>query len=427
PEELSVELSIPVFLKEVLKKAFAEGRGVLSLPESLQFLDAYKIPIVETVVARTSDEAEIAASKLGYPVVMKALSPQIIHKSQAEGVVLNVWSSTEVKKFFDELAEKVKKYVPEAEFQGVAIQPMLRKKGYELLVGARKDPQFGAVIVFGSGGIAAELVRDVSIGFPPLNQVLARRLIERTAVYKHLASMNYPLNMRLEEILVKFSQLVIDFPEIKEMDINPIIFDGNDAVAVDTRIAIDTERIMRGTQPHEHLVIAPYPKKYVAEWTLKDGTPVILRPVKPEDEALLNELFSTLSEETMRFRFFNIFKDMSHEALTRHCNLDYDREIAIVAETQKDKRMLLGVVCLILEPNLKTGEFAVVVADQWQGRGLGSKLMDSIIEIGKDMNLKTVYGYVFAANSRMLDMCTNKGFKMQPVDEEITKITLDLS
>jgi len=426
PEELPVELSVPTFLKEILRRAFKEGRKVLSHAESLLFLEAYRIPTIKTLVAKTSDEAEAAASELGYPVVMKALSPQITHKSKAAGVILNVWSPTEVRMFFNELAERVKDYSSEAEFQGVIVQPMIRKRGYELLIGSKKDLQFGSVIAFGTGGVATELLQDVSIGLPPLNQVLARRLIEQTKIHKVSEASEYRLNVKLlEEILANFSQLVIDFPEIREIEINPLIVDESSAVAVDARIAIDTERILQ-VQPYEHIVIAPYPRKYINQWTLKDGTSVVLRPIKPEDEMLLRELYVSLSEETMRFRFFQIFKDISHKTLTKYCNLDYDREIAIVAEMQKDQRRIIGVVLLTLEPGRKRGEFAVVVGDQWQGLGLGSRLIDCIIEIGRDIDLETIYGFVISNNSKMIHLCTKKGFKIEPLDKETTKVTLDL-
>jgi acetyltransferase len=427
PEELPVEVSIPRFLKEVLRRAFSNGQKVLGLPESLQFLFAYGIPTADTLVARSSDEAETIASNLGCPIVMKALSPQITHKSKVGGVVLNVWSPSEAKAFFDELAQKVRSYDSEAEFQGVAIQPMIRKGGCELLLGSKKDSQFGSVIVVGMGGVATELFKDVSVGFPPLNQVLARRLLERTAIYKRVTSSGTPLNIKvLEEILVKFSQLVVDFPEIEEIDVNPLIVDENNAVAVDARIVIDSDRILREVQPHEHLVIAPYPKKYVTQWKLKDGTTVVLRPIKPEDEVLFSQLFKSFSEETMRFRFFQIIKDVTHEMLTRYCNIDYDREMAIVAEIQEDKRRIIGAARLIVEPGRNCGEFAIVVGDQWQGQGLGSKLLDDIIEIGKDMKLETIYGFVIPDNVKMIHLCRKKGFKMEPAEEGITKAVLKL-
>ncbi|MFQ6067947.1 MAG: bifunctional acetate--CoA ligase family protein/GNAT family N-acetyltransferase [Candidatus Bathyarchaeia archaeon] len=426
PEELSIELSIPEFLREVLRKAFNEGRKVLTDPESKQFLQAYKIPTIKSLVAQTPKEAVKIASKIGYPVVMKALSPQITHKSQIQGVILDVRSEEEIEELFEKLVQRVKKH--KAEFEGVILQPMVKKKGYELLLGSKKDPQFGAVIVFGIGGVAAELMKDVSTGFPPLNQVLARRLMEKTAIYKLIESEDHHVNLKLlEEILVKFSQLVIDFPEIKEIDINPLIVDKNDAVAVDTRIVVDEERILAEVQLHEHLVIIPYPKKYTTQWKLKNGIPVVLRPIRPEDEKLLHELFQSFSEETMRFRFFQVIREMSHDTLTRYCNIDYNREIAIVAERKKGKkRKIIGVARLILQPGRKSGEFAVVVGDQWQGLGLGSKLVDYIIEIGKDMELENICGDIMSRNLKMFRLCTKKGFKMVPIDEEMMKATLDL-
>ncbi|MFP3985724.1 MAG: bifunctional acetate--CoA ligase family protein/GNAT family N-acetyltransferase [Candidatus Bathyarchaeia archaeon] len=430
PEELSVELSIPIFLREVMRKAFSEGRSTLTELESTQFLQAYKIPTVKSRVAKTPKEAVEVASKIGYPVVMKAFSPQIIHKSQAEGVILDVRSEGEVEKLFEELAQKIRKSELNAEFEGVILQPMIKsRKKYEALIGSKKDPYFGSVILFGAGGVAAELIKDVNIGFPPLNQVLARRLMEKTAIYKLLSDPSRPHNnlKLLEEILVKFSQLVTDFPEIKEIDINPLIVDEQDAIAVDTRIVVDPERILAEVQPHEHLIIAPYPKKYIAHWKLKDETPIVLRPIKPEDENLLCELFESLSEETMRFRFFQIIREMSHETLTRYCNIDYNREIAIIAEKREGKKKkIIGVVRIILHPGRKHGEFAAVVGDKWQGQGLGTKLLDCIIETAEDMGLESIGGDVMSENQKMLYLCTKKGFKMTPIDEEVTKATLDL-
>jgi acetyltransferase len=427
PEEFSIGLSDPTSLKELLRSASREGRTVLDPLECLHFLKAYKIPTTKTLIAKDSKEAVVAASKLGYPVVLKALSPQITHKSEVEGVVLNVWSPEQVEACFSDLAERVEKCRPEAEFEGAIIQPMIQKKKCEILIGSKKDPHFGSVIVFGTGGNSAELVKDASIGFPPLNQVLARRLMEKTAVFKILESMECPASARLEEILVRSSQLVMHFPEIREMDINPVIVNEGGAVAVDARIIIDKEIVAQALLPSEHIVIAPYPNKYITHRKLKDGRSVVLRPIKPEDEALLSGLFQSLSEETMRFRFFQVIKDMPHEALVRYCNVDYDREIAIVAEMKKGKRRVIGVTRLILEPGGKCGEFAVVVGDEWQRLGLGSKLVDYIIEIGKDMGLETIGGDVLSRNFKMIRLCTNKGFKMEPVDEDTVKAVLKLS
>jgi acetyltransferase len=428
PEELPVEFSIPKFLKQVLTRAHSHGQTILNLHESLQFLFAYSIPTVNTLVVRTPEEAEAVASELRCPVVMKALSPQMTHKSKAGGVILNVWSPSEARIFFDELAAKIRKIDPQTEFPSVAMQPMIRKRGYELLIGSKKDPQFGSVIVFGAGGTATEICNDISVGFPPLNRVLARRLIEKTAIYKQAITSEGSFNTKvLEETLVKFSQIVIDFPEIKEIEINPLIVDENEALAVDARIVIDPERILKEAHPHEHLAIAPYPAKYVRQWQLKDETPVTLRPIKPEDETLFQELFKSFSEETMRFRFFQIIKDVTHETLTRYCNIDYDREMAIVAETQQDKRRIIGAVRLIIEPGRNCGEFAVVVGDKWQGHGLGSKLLDYIIEIGREAKLDEIYGFVISENVNMMNMCAKKGFVAESAEEGISKLVLKIS
>jgi acetyltransferase len=423
PEEFSLEPVNLASLKGLLKSVYCEGREILTLFESMRFLEVYKIPTVKTVLAQTAEEAELQSSKIGFPLVMKAVSPQISHKSKAEGVVLNICSVEQVPAFFDELAKRVKKYDAKAEFHGVALQPMVVKKGYELFIGSKRDAQFGSTVLFGLGGVNAELFRDISVGFPPLNQVLAKRVVEDTAIYKQASSVGLPLNLKLlEEVLVKFSQLILDFPEIKEVDMNPLIVDEASAVAVDARIVLDTEHMTRESAAHEHLVIAPYPSRYVAQWQLKDGTPVTLRPVKPEDEARFNELFKTLSPQTMRFRFFQIIKEMSHETLTRYCNLDYDREVAVVAELE-DKR-IIGVSRLILEPNGKSGEFAVLVGDCWQSQSLGSRLMKSIIEVAKGMKLSRIHGYVMAGNEKMLDLCRKLGFQIEPLDEETLKATM---
>jgi acetyltransferase len=427
PEELSVEQPDSTSLKGVLRQAFREGRPVLNLPESMRFLEAYKIPTVKTIVARTPKEASVAASKLGYPVALKALSPQISHKSKVGGVILNVCSPQETTTAFKEIANKVKNFRA-AEFHGVTVQPMIREKGHELIIGSKKDEQFGSTILFGTGGTATELFQDVSIGFPPLNQTLARRLIEDTTIYKYAASTGTPLNFGLiEEILAKFSQLVTDFPEIKEVDVNPLIATEKNAVAVDARIVIEWDMMMREVaEHHETQLIACYPKKYVAARQLKDGTRVFLHPVKPEDEKRFNEFLKSLSLESMRFRFFEIINEMSHEMLTRYCNLDYGREIAVVAELQEGSKPIIGAVRLILDPGRKSGEFAVLVGDKLQGLGLGSKLMDLLVEMGKDMRVDKIYGYVSANNYKMLQLCKKKGFKVEIFDEETTKASLFL-
>ena len=341
---------------------------------------------------------------------------------------MDLYKSIPSSKPFNELAERLKKFDEGAEFQGVILQPMILKKNYELLLGSKKDPQFGAVIAFGAGGTSAELTQDLSVGLPPLNQVFARRLIEGTRIYKIAQESPFRSSFQLlEEILVKFSQIVIDFPEIREMEINPLIVNENGVVAVDARIVIDPNAVLGETKPYEHLVISPYPKKYITRFTLKNGVEVTLRPIKPEDENLLRKFYCSLSEETIRPRFFQVFREVPRETLIRHCHLDYNREMAIIAEREREsERRIIGISMLTADPGRKSGEFAVVVGDQWQGLGLGSRLTDCIIEIGREMGLERIYAFISSDNSRMINLCTKKGFKFEKINGELVKAGLNI-
>jgi acetyltransferase len=425
PEELGVNQKPPQHLKEIISKAFSEKRQILSLPEAMQFITAYNIPFVKTLVAKTPSEAASLAAELIFPVAMKVLSPQITHKSKAEGVILNICFPEKIKYYFDEITKKVNNYNNTAELKGVIIQPMVQGE-FELIIGSKKDPQFGSVIVFGKGGTTTDQHKEVSIGLPPLNQILARRLIENKEIYNGITK-NTTLKTKLEGILTRLSDLIIDFPEIKELDINPLIIQKNEVIAVDARISLDSNFYKREVGPHEHLVIAPYPSQYISRWKLKDGTPVLLRPVKPEDEELFKKLFLLLSPETMRFRFFQIIKDISHETMTRYCNIDYDREIAIIAELSEKEKQIIGTVRLIVEPNKEKGEFAILVSDQWQGFGLGVKLVEYLHQLAEDMNLKQIYGYVIHDNYKMLKLMQKQMFKIERSDEDTYLVSLDTS
>jgi acetyltransferase len=280
------------------------------------------------------------------------------------------------------------------------------------------------------GGIGVEVFKDVSVGLPPLNRTLARRVIEETKVYQLLKGYRNmpPANLKLlEEIMVRFSQMLVDFPQIKEVDINPLFIDGKEALAIDARIAIDRERATRRFEPHEHLVISPYPKKYETFWKLRDGRTVLLRPIKPEDEPMWLEMFQRFSDESIRYRFFQIISETPHEVRVRYCNIDYDREIAIVAElTENGQRKILGVVRLNIEPNGKTGEIAFIVADPWQQLGLGGKMLDYMLEICKDRKLETVYGIMLPDNVRAINLMKKMGFTVQSEEDGAVKATLSL-
>jgi acetyltransferase len=381
-------------------------------------------------VAKNADEAAASASQIGYPVALKILSPQIVHKTEAGGVVLDINSETELRKAFDNVIQRAKEYNPEAEIHGVTVQPMIKKRGYEIILGAKTDPLFGPIILFGMGGVGVELFKDVAVGLPPLNQTLARRIMEETKVYQFLKGYRNlpPANIKLlEETMVRFSQILVDFPQLKEVDINPLFIDENEAFALDARIVIDKERVIAKLEPHEHLVITPYPKKYESLWRLRDGRPVILRPIKPEDEPLWLEMFQSFSEQSIRYRFFHMIKDTPHEVRVRYCNIDYDREMAIVAELNEGgRRKILGVVRLVIEPDGKTGEIAFIVADPWQGLGLGSKMVDYMIEICKDKKLETIYGIVLPDNYRAIDLMKRMGFTFESLSDGTMKGTLNL-
>ena len=431
PEELSVDVMAPKRpLMVILRDAVAENRELLTEAEAKRFLEYYNFPVVKTEIARTEDEAVRIAAQIGYPVVLKILSRQIIHKTDAGGVILDLNNEAEVREAFNRIIQRAKQYNPNAEILGVTVQKMIKKKGYEVIIGAKKDSLFGPVILFGMGGIGVELFKDFSLGLPPLNQTLVRRMMEETKVYQLLKGYRNvpPANIKLlEEILVLFSQLLVDFPQIKEVDINPLFINESEAYAFDARIVIDKQKVFEKFEPHEHLVITPYPKKYETLWRMRDGRQVLLRPIKPEDEPLWLEMFQNFSEESIRYRFFQIIKDTPHETRVRYCNIDYDREIAIVPElTENGKKKILGVVRVGIEPDGKKGEIAFIVADPWHGLGLGTKMVDYAIEICKDMKIETLYAIMLPDNQRAISLMKKMGFTMEYQEDGTVKGTLNL-
>ena len=418
PEEINLDQASPTRLKGVLRRAFSEGREILNLQESFQFIEAYKISTVKTLVAKTAEESMTCASQLGYPVTMKTLNPHRAHKSEIQSSAFDAFSPDQLRFHFNQLFDENNTSRKVDEFKGVAIQPKVLSASCRLFLGSKKDPQFGSIICLGTGGALVEKDRELSVGFPPLNQVLARQIMENTKALQYCkdACEGKFETGSIEEIMIKFSQLVVDFPEIRRIDINPIVVKDGKAFVVNAEIILDLTRFLRqGAEHPENLVIAPYPKKYITQRTLKNGVRVILRPIKPEDENRFNVLFKSLSVQSVRFRFFETIKEMSHDTLSRYCNLDYDREIAIVA--QLDDSQLIGVVRLILDAEAKRGEFAVMVSDSWHGLGLGSKLMDYIIEIGRDLKLETIYSDVSPENTKMLSLCSKKRFTAKSADE----------
>jgi acetyltransferase len=431
PEELPVDAAPPKRpIMVILRNAATEGREILTEDEVRRLLKYYNFPVVATAVATTADEAVASARQMSYPVVLKILSPEIIHKTEAGGVILDIHSEAEVRQAFSMIVQRAKAYNPNAQIIGVTVQPMIERKGYEVIIGGKTDPLFGPVILFGMGGVGVELFKDYSLGLPPLNTTLIRRMMEETKVYQLLKGYRNvpPANLKLlEETMLLFSQLLIDFPQIKEIDINPLLINEKEAFILDARIKLDKERVFRKFEPHEHMVISPYPKKYETLWTLKNGQEVLLRPIKPEDEPLWLEMFQSFSEESIRYRFFQTLKDTPHEVRVRYCNIDYDREMAIVAElTEKGRRRILGVGRLSIEPDGKTGELAFIIGDQWQGLGLGTKMVDYVTEIAKEMGVETVYAIMLPDNYRALNLTEKMGFKLEYLEDGTAKGTLNL-
>ena len=433
PEELPIEQSpIKHHLKVLVRRAASEGRVILTEEESKRFLTSYGIPVAETRGAFTIEEAVATAYAIGYPVVMKILSPQITHKTDVGGVALDIMSDDDLRDRYNKMMDNVRRLAPEAKILGVTIQKMVRTVDYELIIGCKKDRLFGSVILFGSGGVGVEVFADRAIGLPPLNQVLARRLMERTRIYKVLKEgfrNKKPADMPLlEGTLVKFSEMIVDFPEIRELDVNPLVYSENEVIALDARVIIDKEVALSKYDPHGHLVISPYPVKYVTGYVTEDGRTVVLRPIRPEDEPLWLEMFENFSEQTIMNRFFYLIRDTPHETRVRYCNIDYDREMAIVGEVvEAGRKKIVGVVRLVIEPRSKKGEFAVVVADLWQGLGIGSKMVDHIIGIAEDKGLEVVEGVVLARNTRMLELCRKMGFQLEKKSPEEVKVTLNLT
>ncbi|OEU45230.1 MAG: CoA-binding protein [Desulfobacterales bacterium S7086C20] len=401
----------------ILDKALKDQNTLLTEAESKALLKAYGIPVNHVVVASSPNEAVRLAQEIGYPVVMKIHSRDIVHKTDAHGVKLNLCGENDVKDAFSSIMASAHAYDPKAELLGVTIQSMLARPDYELIMGSKRDSQFGPVILFGMGGIMTEILKDQAIALPPLNRLLARRLMERTKVYQMLRGYrNRPAAKlaSLEEILIRLSQLVVDFPEIVELDINPMILTDDGAFAVDARVIVESSQI---STPN-HLVISPYPNQYETTTTTKGGIKLLIRPIRPEDAPLLVDLFHTLSPQSIYYRFMGSLKSIPHNMLAQLTQIDYDRDMALVAidNTHSEEKML-GVARLMSYPGGTKAEFAVLVGDPWQGKGIGATLMKQLIAIAKERGTESVWGLALAENTNMLALGRKMGFKISRIPD----------
>jgi acetyltransferase len=413
----------------LIENVLAERRKVLTEMESKALLSAFHIPVTQTIQARSANEAMMIATQLGYPVALKIDSPDISHKSDVDGVALNIMNATSVRDTYQAMIQNVAKLRPDARINGVTIQKMARnKRGRELYIGLVTDDPFGPVIAFGAGGTMIELIDDRAMELPPLNQFLARRLIERSRVADTLGEWRGASAVdreTLEQVLLRVSEMVCELPQLREMDINPIIVDEAGAVAVDARIVIDSAP---GARNYAHLAILPYPARYEQLWPLRGGGEYTIRPIHPGDAQLLQELVQNLSPESRYFRFVSSLRELPPSLLSRLTLIDYDREMALVAihrervaDAQGEvtvKKRIVGVSRYITNPDKTSCEFSLVVADDFNGKGLGSRLMLSIMEEARDKGLDEIEGLVLANNPGMLKLMKGLGFTVKPFPDD---------
>jgi len=415
--------------KTLIRNIALTGRYTLTEAEAKKVLDNYGIPVTDSGIAHSGDEAVDLGRKLGFPIVMKVLSPDILHKTDVGGVKVGIETEQEARQAYQAIIDSCKSKMPQANIHGIFVEKMVRKK-YEILIGCKKDRLFGPAIVFGMGGVAVEVFRDTKVGLPPLNMALAQRIIEDTKVYRLLEGYRGMEGVDIKSIqflLYKFAYLVMDFPEIQEIDINPFGVDKEGGVVLDAKIILDPEACGKEQKPYSHLVISPYPKEYITKFNLKNGLEVTLRPIRPEDEPMEAEMFKLFSSETQRYRFFTLIKDITHELLVRYTQIDYDREIAIIAEVNDNgQKKMAGVVRIISDPYNDSGEFAIVVADPWQHQGLGNRFTDFILEIGKKQGMKKVFAVFLKDNIAMHNMFRKRKFTITQKDEDSMYAELEL-
>jgi len=406
----------------LIEAVLAERRKILTETESKALLAAFRIPVAKTVVARSLAEAIVDAEQLGFPIAMKISSPDILHKSEARGVRLNIQNAQELRAAYTDILSSVKRVAPNARIEGIAIQPMGGKQnGRELMVGVVTDPQFGPVITFGAGGPLVEVLADRAVALPPLNGFLARDLIHRTRISKILSAYRNmpPANINaLVEVIERVSEMVSELPWIVQMDINPLILDEESIIAVDARIVVNhPSPDLFGR--YAHMAICPYPGHLAESLVLSDGTEIVIRPIRPEDAEIEQEFIRNLSEESRYYRFISTVRELPQRMLVRFTQIDYDREMALVAVTQRGGRDIqIGVARYTIDSGGETCEFAIAVADDWQKRGIGGRLMVNLMDAAREKGLRRIEGDVLTANTRMLRFMQALGFEVLPSAED---------
>ncbi len=430
-EEEAADRETAEKIVEGVRKA---GRTILTEFESKQLLEAYGIPTVKTRVATSVDEAVALAEEIGYPVVLKLHSETITHKTDVGGVRLNIRNADALRTAYDAIETSVREKVGAEHFQGVAVQQMIRLEGYELIVGSSLDAQLGPVLLFGTGGQLVEVFKDRALALPPLNTTLARRLMEQTKVYTALKGVRGRKAVdlsALEQLMVRFSFLVVEQRWIKEIDINPLLASPDQLVALDARVVLHGPEVTEEQLPK--LAVRPYPIQYVAPWTLKDGTEVMIRPIRPEDEPLMVKFHERLSEQSVYMRYFHMIslsQRVTHERLTRICFNDYDRELALVADLKDPKtghHEILAVGRLTKTPASDEAQFAITIIDRYQGLGLGEELLRRLVEAGRKEKIRRITADILTDNAAMQRISEKLGFRLKrDLEEGTVKAEIDL-
>jgi acetyltransferase len=416
--------------------ARGSGRTILTEYESKKLLEAYKIPTVATTIATSPEEASVQAARFGFPVVLKLHSETITHKTDVGGVQLNLPNPEAVRRAYKAIETSVNEKAGPGHFLGVTVQPMAKRSSdaYELIVGSSLDAQFGPVLLFGTGGQLVEVFKDRALALPPLNTTLARRMMENTRIYTALKGVRgrKPVDIHaLEELMVRFSRLVVEQKWIREIDINPLLAGPDGMLALDARVIVHGPEMTEAQLPRP--AVRPYPVQYIGRWTTGDGREVLIRPIRPEDEPLLVKFHGTLSERSVALRYFHAMKlsaRVAHDRLTRICFIDYDREMSLVVETRdpaSGEREILGVSRLAKQFGTNEAEFALIVSDGCQGKGIGTELLRRTIAVGRDEKYERITGEVLPENTEMQRVCEKLGFRLEhAVGESIVRAVIDL-
>jgi acetyltransferase len=410
-------------VSDFVQRVRASGRTMLNEFEAKRLLADYGIPVVETRAAENEEQAVACASEIGYPVVLKLLSNTIAHKTDVDGVRLRLQTPEQVRSAYRAIQTAVAEKAGAEHFSGVTVQPMVRRDGYELILGSTVDAQCGPVILFGSGGVMVEVYRDRALALPPLNTTLAQRLMEQTKIYAALQGVRgrKPVNLTaLEGLLVRFSQLIMEQPWIKEIDINPLLATPEQLLALDARVVVHDSTVQAEQLPCP--TIRPYPSQYIWEWRLKDGTPVTIRPIRPEDEPLMVQFHTTLSERSVYLRYFcslSLSTRVEHERLVRICFGSYDRGFALVAdrknpETGQHEVLGVGRFSAIRRTE---AEAAVLVSDRWQGRGLGTELLAGVARVAREEKFQRLSGEILRDNLATQAIFKKVGFRPHSMED----------